>query len=139
MTETNAFQKPTFDARIEFYRELFDILKQSRIFATIGELQGWYRSLHLVANKVMPYIEPTNRELLNQMLIELDKKITRYNSGSFSTRNAKNHYEITIDRDLMLLDKQIHYYARMLMLPLENLNTGEFDTDRFMRESDLAG
>lgn len=139
MTEANSFQKPTFDARIKFYEELFSLMQQSRILATMGEHRSWFRSLRLITNKVAPFITPKERQELTDMVKNAKNKVDRLTAGRFSTASARENFSIMVDNDLMELDAKIHDAAKRLMLPLQELETGEFDMERFMRESDLAG
>jgi hypothetical protein len=139
MANVPEFQKPTFDARIQYYELLRAILHEGKKAAVMSDLMGWYRCLHITYNMVCPYIEPAENTLLREQLFVARNKILQLYHPRVGSHNMKLQNEMKIDKMLMELDENIHKAARRMMLPLEQTSTGEFDMERFMRESDLAG
>jgi len=132
----STYQKPTFDGRIQFYNELNDILHRAGLFSAMKDLEGWYRSLCSAISQVSGLIEPDKEKALKVTSDKLRKRI--YNHPNFKSAGLEQHYWQRVDKEMNDFDNDFHIAAKHLMLPLESLNTGEFDEDQFFRESDLT-
>lgn len=137
MTEPPSFQKPIFDARIQYYNLLSEILKAGKQAAVLSDLREWYRCLHITYNMVAPYVEPDQQAILRSKLFDVRQRVLDLERKGGSD-GSRFHRQVTVDKMLLELDEGIHRAAKRMMLPLESLNNGEFDVKQFMRESDLA-
>lgn len=131
------FQRPVFDARIQYYELLRKLLEYGKQVGIKGNLTEWYRSLHETYNMVHAYIEPADAREIKSHLDKARQHIFGLDRRIFPTQNAKLQYRYRIDEELLVIDGAIHKAAKHMFLPLENQH-GEFDLNRFLKESDLA-
>lgn len=137
MVKQEEFQRPTFDARIQYYELLRKLLEYSKQVGITGQLSEWYRSLHEVYNMVHAYIDPEQAILIKSQLDMVRNKIFLLERRRFQTNESRLQFRYRIDDALLRIDEHLHKSAKRMFLPLET-NGRTFDIHRFTEESDLG-
>lgn len=138
MEEPTKFQKTTFDARIQYYELLRNILSEGKKAAILGDLFGWYRCLRATFVMVSPYIEPELQKDLRDKLGTAKQRIFQLYHHRDQSSKVKLLNDERMDELLFTIDEQLHNAAKSMFLPLEAQNLESFNLESFQRKSDLG-
>ena len=125
--------KPGYDARLKYYEIVGDYLREIMDSIFQDDLHRLYRGLEGLSCMVTPYIDADDVTALREGLDRVDTMFSK-------AANSSRHQAFFLNRvrkHLLKLYRELHVFAKHMMLPVNEEEVDEWDEEAFKRGSDL--